>query len=353
MSDMTTGQEPALSGAPFGLVSSGQEPMLGGERLIQAYRDEMMERLNRRTTTHLRRASIGRWLDQTNDIRPGVGIEPDNLPDLVWCHVPAGEVLVGDFPAPFQVEPFYIAKYPVTWTQYRIFLEAPDGFIDPQWWDGLQRRPEYERAAIPIDNHPVQEVSWYDALAYCRWLSDRLGYTVRLPTEWEWQQAATGGKERHIYPWGRRWNTVSANTRESGLRGATAVGMYPYAESPVGAVDMCGNVLEWCLNEYYRPDRVEIGGEASRVMRGGSWFLTLHYARTVSRVGDNPCYRFNSVGFRLTADEPVDNDEVRRRRELQLQLSTSQVDHSVVLPQEPATPQIDETANQPLASDAE
>ncbi|MBN1431066.1 MAG: SUMF1/EgtB/PvdO family nonheme iron enzyme [Anaerolineae bacterium] len=307
MLDPKTGQEPALSGAVFGVVSSGHEPMLGGERLIRAYREEMMARLERRATTHLRRAAIGRWLDQVGDSRPGVGLAPDNLPDLIWCYVPAGEVLVGDVATPFPVDPLFIAKYPVTWAQYHIFLDAPDGFTDPQWWDGLQQRPEYERSAIPIDNHPAQEVSWCDALAYCRWLSDRMGYIVRLPTEWEWQQAATGGTDRYIYPWGQRWSAISANTRESGLRGATAVGMYPYAESPVGAVDMCGNVLEWCLNEYYRPEKTEIGEETSRVMRGGSWFLTLHYARTTSRVGDNPYYRFNSVGFRLVTDAPSKN----------------------------------------------
>lgn len=305
VSDSLSGQEPALSGADFGAISTGQEPMLGGERLLRAYRDEMVARLSRRTTTHQRRAGIGLWLAETTDPRPGVGLGPDDLPDLVWCSVPAGEVVISDLPTPFAVEPFHIAKYPITWAQYRIFLEAPDGFIDPQWWDGLKLRPEYERAAIPIDNHPAQEVSWYDAMAYCRWLSDRLGYAVRLPAEWEWQQAATGGKERRIYPWGQRWSSTSANTRESGLRGATAVGMYPHAESPVGALDMCGNVLEWCLNEYYQPANVDIAGEASRVMRGGSWFLTLHYARTISRVGDNPYYRFNSVGFRLAADAPA------------------------------------------------
>jgi formylglycine-generating enzyme required for sulfatase activity len=303
--DPSTGQEPALSGAAFGVVSSGHEPMLGGERLVQSYRDDLLARLTRHTTTHLRRAAIGLWLAEAGDTRPGVGLAPDDLPDLTWCYVPAGEVLIGDVEAPFVVDPLFIARYPTTWAQYRIFLEAPDGFIDPQWWDGLKQRPEYERSAIPVDNHPVQEVSWYDALAYCRWLSDRMGYIVRLPTEWEWQQAATGGKEHNIYPWGQHWSDMAANTRESGLRGATAVGLYPDAESPIGAVDMCGNVLEWCLNEYYRPEKTGIGGNASRTMRGGSWFLTLHYARTTSRVGDNPYHRFNSVGFRLATDAPL------------------------------------------------
>ena len=57
------------------------------------------------------------------------------------------------------------------------------------------------------DNHPAENVSWYDAVAYCRWLSKRLGYEIQLPTEWEWQQAATGGDPTNQYPWGPDWDS--------------------------------------------------------------------------------------------------------------------------------------------------
>jgi formylglycine-generating enzyme required for sulfatase activity len=90
-------------------------------------------------------------------------------------------------------------------------------------------------------------------LAFCRWLSEKLGYEIRLPTEWEWQQAATGGNPENEYPWGPEWAGSCANTIESELSHSTAVGIYPQGASPVGALDMAGNVWEWCLNEYDNP----------------------------------------------------------------------------------------------------
>ncbi len=302
MPDHVTGREPRLSSDLLGAPASGHEPMLGGEALQKLYRDELLKRLFRQQTTHLRREAIGYWLARSGDPRPGIGVGQDGLPDFDWCLVPAGEVALGDFKRTFKSERCYIARYPVTWSQYRIFLEAPDGFVDPQWWGGLRQRPEYERTAVLFDNHPVQEVSWYDAIAYTRWLNARLPYDVRLPTEAEWQMAASDGDPVNVYPWGPEWEPIYANTRESGLRRATAVGMYPMAGAPCGALDMSGTVLEWCMSAYTDPDNNSLDGSVHRVMRGGSWFLTSGFARTFSRTGDNPYYRFNSVGFRLAAD---------------------------------------------------
>lgn len=305
---VTTGREPSLSGAHAPPSLSGQEPMLGGARRLDLFREYLIHQTRKLTITHLRRATIGDMLLEMGDTRSGVGLREDGLPDVAWCPVPAGEVVLRDSPEPHWMERFYIARYPVTWKQYRVFLEAPDGRNDWRWWEGLWRRPEYKREVTPIDNCPAQEVSWYDAVAYCRWLSDRLGYEVRLPFEWEWQQAATGGNSDYLYPWGRDWSANHANTRESGLRRAVAVGMYPHNESPVGAMDMSGNVLEWCQNEFRLRRGSDIprgpGEPARRVLRGGSWFLVLSFARAHFRTGDNPYYRFNSVGFRLAASAP-------------------------------------------------
>jgi formylglycine-generating enzyme required for sulfatase activity len=122
------------------------------------------------------------------------------------------------------------------------------------------------------DNHPRERVTWYGAVAFCRWLSDKLGYEVRLPTEWEWQQAATGGEADRAYPWGPDWKEDHTNSQEAGIGQTSAVGMFPAGASPVGALDMTGNVWEWCLNEYNKPSNTGLGGEEWRVLRGGSWY---------------------------------------------------------------------------------
>ena len=111
---------------------------------------------------------------------------------------------------------------------------------------------------------------------------------MRLPTEWEWQQAATGGDERNEYPWGAKWGGRRANTYESGLGRTTAVGMYPQGASPVGALDMSGNVCEWCLNAYEEPERTDTSGELGRAARGGSWSVNQDDARCADRDRDLP-----------------------------------------------------------------
>ena len=126
------------------------------------------------------------------------------------------------------------------------------------WADDLYRDPEGDSYAIGrFGNHPAVYVSWFDAVAFCRWLSRRLGFTVRLPFEWEWQQAATGGDDRNVFPWGGDWDPKQepyrANTFESRLGQATAVGMYPAGASPTGALDMAGTVWEWCVNKFDTP----------------------------------------------------------------------------------------------------
>jgi hypothetical protein len=221
---------------------------------------------------HLQRAIIGVRLALLGDPRPGVGLRADGLPDLVWCEVPGGEVTLEENAGAFTVEPFQIARYPVTYSQYRAFLDAEDGFNNPDWWEGLWFQVDKPgRQFNRRDNHPAENLCWLEAMAFCRWLSARLGYEVRLPTEWEWQQAATGGDSTNEYPWGPDWDGQCANTDESGLSRSTAVGMYPQGASPVGALDMSGNVWEWCLNEYDRPENVTPAGDARRVVRGGAW----------------------------------------------------------------------------------
>jgi formylglycine-generating enzyme required for sulfatase activity len=275
------------------------------QAFIRPEAERLWKEVDNAATSHQRRASIGDRLADIGDARPGVGLNSDGLPEFVWLPVPGGEITLKDDTRPFTVQPFAISKYPVTWAQYRSFLQAEDGYRQQRWWLGLAKRREQPGEQYrQQDNHPAENVSWYDAVAFCLWLSARLGYEVRLPTEWEWQQAATGGDLARDYPWGAHWDPAYANTWESGLSRTTAVGLYPQGTSPVGALDMSGNVWEWCLNEHDHQQRIDLSGMARRVVRGGSWGNDQDDARASYRDSGAPDDRFVSVGLRVVWSSP-------------------------------------------------
>ncbi|MEZ5592490.1 MAG: SUMF1/EgtB/PvdO family nonheme iron enzyme [Gammaproteobacteria bacterium] len=264
--------------------------------------EQLIQQLDDPSTDHKTRAKIGDRLAEIGDPRPGVGLNEQGLPDIVWLPVQGLLTLKEKH---FDIDPFYIAKYPVTWAQYRAFIQAKDGYRDKRWWEGIEREPKPGRQRWKVDNRPAENVSWYDTMAYCRWLSDKLGYEVRLPAELEWQHAATGGDERE-YPWGSEWHSELANTAESGLSQTTAVGMYPGGASPAGALDMAGNVWEWCLNQYREPSITTIDdSDAARVLRGGSWDFNQDFARAECRSLIHPDLRDSSAGFRLCCSSPI------------------------------------------------
>lgn len=151
-------------------------------------------------------------------------------------------------------------------------------------------------------------MSWYEAVAFCRWLSAKTITTIRLPTEWEWQQTATGGDPEREYPWEGGWDGAYCNSDESPLRRTTAVGMYPQGATRQGVMDMAGNVWEWCVNEHESPERpaavrIHKGG-GRRVLRGGSWLNAPGNLRASGRSGGNAGSRDNGLGFRLLQDLP-------------------------------------------------
>lgn len=255
------------------------------------------------------RARAGQYLSELGDPRPGVGLDSNGIPDIDWCEVSGGEFIYQDgekrtLPA------FKISRYPVTYAQYQAFLDAPDGYSNPNWWDGLhERQSEPGEQRFEFLNHPAENVSWYDAMAFCRWLSAKLGYAVRLPTEQEWEKAARGTDGRE-YPWGDGYREGYANINENFgnagshyLQQTSAVGMYPQGKSPCGALDMSGNVWEWCATDYENSattyEREDLTTSARRVVRGGSWSYYNSYARAVSRRGYTPADRFNGLGCRL------------------------------------------------------
>ena len=109
-------------------------------------------------------------------------------------------------------------------------------------------------------------------MAFYRWLSAHLGYEVRLPTEWEWQQAATGGDPKNVYPWGRKWEKRFVPTPVKANSGRTHSGRHvPGGGLKTGSQGLAGNVWEWCLSKRDNPNDTDLRGDDYRVLRGGSW----------------------------------------------------------------------------------
>jgi formylglycine-generating enzyme required for sulfatase activity len=182
---------------------------------------------------------------------------------------------------------FWLDRTEVTNAQFARFIQA-----------GNTARGDWRQYAGGKDQHPVVNVTWNDAVAYCRWADKR------LPTEAEWEYAARGTDNRK-YPWGSTWEDSRA--RFSGNRGGEAtapVGSYPSGASPFGVLDMAGNVWEW-VSSLYKPypysasdDREDLNANGLRVFRGGSWGGDPWVLRSAVRSGVVPAGRFFNVGFR-------------------------------------------------------
>lgn len=312
--------------------------------------ERLLEELEKPETTHYRRAEIGDRLNCIGDPRPGVGLLPDGVPDIYWCPVPGGNVRIENIEGAVVVDEFFISRYPISYQQYRAFLDDPRGYYFENWWMGLEQKEKLAQQYRPIGNGPAESLSWYDAVAFSRWLSHKLGYEVRLPTEWEWYQAATGGNPKNKYPWGEKWIKNKSNTSESGLGRTTAVGIYLHGISPVGAFDMVGNVWEWCLNKWPVPYELTnqglprfgledtsvfsgaaiygirttptIKSEIERpVVRGGSWDGIRDFANCAVRDLNSPHDRRNDLGFRLVRNvniEPVESKDYDQGAEPQI-----------------------------------
>ena len=157
------------------------------------------------------------------------------------------------------------------------------------------------------EDHPVSQVSWDDAVAFCAWASERTGLGIRLPTEAEWEKAARGtGGQR--YPWGDDAPDSSYGSFDRDVGSTTAVGRYgPKGDSPYGAADMAGNLWEWTssLTEDYpcgaEDGKEDVDSRGTRGVRGGSFFNRARFVRSANRDRHFPHYRDLNNGFRVCA----------------------------------------------------
>ena len=200
---------------------------------------------------------------------------------------------------------FYIAKYPITNAQFQIFIDGEGGYQNVKWWDFSEfarewhkENPEPQETTFHGDKLPRTDVTWYESVAFCRWLSTRVGYEVTLPTEQQWQRAAIGDTG-WAYPWGNDFDASKCNSWEGGIQQTTAVDRYPLGTSPYGVLDMSGNVWEWTLTEYDTSSSDDISNSNLRVLRGGSWINFEDDLRAASRFGYDPDDNFHYVGLRV------------------------------------------------------
>ena len=314
----------ALLSASGAHSEPGEGAALAAEALLDAWPSgiapqaalEIIERLRTRMLDDSQgsvaaRARVARVLGRllldgrAADIRPGIGLDAQGLPDIDWVAVPAGAIALEEDGGTFKVAAFHLACYPVTVEQFRAFEVAQDGYQNTQWWDEARFADGPKRSSWPVSNHPRESVSWYEALAFCRWLSEQRGFEVRLPTEVEWQQAASGAEAHRVYPWGKAFSARLANTSESGLGRTSAVGIFPAGGTVHGIQDMAGNVFEWCANAPGSPDKPATGkSEDERALRGGAWDFGQDVARCANRISIRPYLRYDDVGFRVCCESP-------------------------------------------------
>ncbi|WP_129630085.1 SUMF1/EgtB/PvdO family nonheme iron enzyme [Candidatus Oscillochloris fontis] len=252
----------------------------------------------------------------------------------VLVRVPAGPFLMGssdvDPMADVNEKPqhrlnlpiYWIGKTPVTNAQFRPFVTG-DGYSNRVYWTaaGWDWREE-ERIVAPAywddwrwnaGDKPVVGVSWFEAVAYCRWLSAQTSHPFRLPSEAEWEKAARGPEGR-IWPWGNTWQPGYCNSEEAKIGKATPVGGYDKGASYYAALDMAGNVWEWCATRWGKRYPYAIKDEwgqraleqdGGRVLRGGSWHRSQNCVRGAYRNYNHPCYRYFDYGLRVVSYSPL------------------------------------------------
>ncbi|MBN1562750.1 MAG: SUMF1/EgtB/PvdO family nonheme iron enzyme [Anaerolineae bacterium] len=240
-----------------------------------------------------------------------------------WIMIPAGTVTLkaGGYlsePTTFEVAPFAIGKYPITNQQYAPFIAA-DGYADQTWWTdiGWQHRvrhgitaPRYWGVRDFNDpNAPVMGVTWFEAVAYCNWLSaqaltptpspsEQGKLEITIPTEQQWQRAAQGDDGRE-FPWGNvdpKWGICNYARNANGT---TPVTEHPNGASPFGVMDMSGNVWE-LTRTGWETGTDDLDSSERRIVRGGSWVndspITL---LTTLRDGPYPADGYHLYGFRI------------------------------------------------------
>jgi formylglycine-generating enzyme required for sulfatase activity len=261
---------------------------------------------------------------------------------------------------------YWLARYPLTNEQYGLFVVAR-GYDEADYWPEAQQagywqngrftglldregrtQPDDFGEPFTLPNHPVVGLSWYESLAFCRWLNQQwhhqgwlpAGYHLTLPSEAEWEKGARGGlalppqslvvaagdnltlnhlpptvtnlNPQRLYPWGMEDDPDKANGKWTNLESTSPVGIFARGQTAYGLLDMSGNVYEWTRSrwgksytlEYKYPykaadGREQLQTEDTRVLRGGSWWNEADALRCAYRFRFNPDHWNLNLGFRV------------------------------------------------------
>ena len=223
---------------------------------------------------------------------------------IEWILIPAGDFEMGTNTGKpdegpqhtVYLDDYYISKYEITFEQYDKFCDET-GRAKPSsngWGRGKR---------------PVKNVSWHDANEFCKWLTDRTGANIHLPTEAQWEKAARGTDSR-IYPWGDDLPSCSILNYNNCIGRTEPVGSYPAGDSPYDVHDMAGNVYEWCqdwaqANYYEISPRNNPQGPwngTEKIVRGGSCFTSMISVSTFHRNHYSRSTTHAAIGFRVARE---------------------------------------------------
>lgn len=346
------------------------------------FEDAKSKRINQRIKTWLKhymsnssidyhdRFEFGNILAILGDDRKGIGIKQKEkllIPDIDWIKIPEGNVMLGSNDNPINPRRnvhlfnYYISKYPITNTQFSAFV-ASKGYDNHRYWtkegwnwvqgtdipylqkSEINRYPEdrenryndwlkarmvkyrqnpfwWHEEPWNLPNRPVVGITWYEAVAYCKWLNDDCifneickllkisssSYKIALPTVEEWEKAACGPKN-FKYPWGNilKKKCIKANIDVSQLNQTCAVGTFIEGKSGYGVFDVAGNVYEWIetgiikdeLGEYKIASNSDLNESIERMVKGGAWNFEYERTECASDDWDYPLIFDQNTGFR-------------------------------------------------------
>lgn len=320
------------------------------------------------------RAFCGKILGYIGDPRHGVSLNSQGIPDIAWCHMSAGSYKIGasdeiqkkvkdqvygnnkwgtkivfsrEIPqSEIQLNEFYISKYPVTVAQFLAFIDSDDGYSCRDNWMWSDASSEWymlnvvnktvhqirnRKGKLNAPNFPVTNVSWIEAVSFCKWLSKKTGEIYRLPTEGEWEAAARSS--RTVFAWGDEFEPQKCNSSFSGIGDIAPVGMFSeFVEDDIPS-EMNGNVWDWCYSVYpawdSKVENLSVYNENKNIIglcnynrltlntmcsvRGGSYINTPMFLMSSFRGRDKISLSFYRQGFRIVKEvvpHPLENSRV-------------------------------------------